>query len=148
MSHAKNSSRQLRTSTICETMKKIAVPLNGGWIAVPLQIIPYSTQEQRAQSRRPLRARALSFQGSHAITAIIAIITVVAIVLIISITAILSSPSSSCQDRQDRHDRIISIIAIISLLPSPPSRNRHEQQAVPSSSGLTSPGGTIVKNHI
>ena len=66
----------------------ITVRLGCVWIAAPPRHVPYPTQERGAQSRRPLRARAHNFQGSHAITAIVAIITVIAIILIIAITAI------------------------------------------------------------
>ena len=78
----------METSKIYEMMNHLAVRFGGRWIAVPLRIVPYSTQERGAQSRRPLRARAHNFPGSHAITAIVAIITVIAIILIIAITVI------------------------------------------------------------
>ena len=78
----------LETSKKIYKMMNLAVRLGGRWFAVPLRIVPYSTQERGAQSRRPLRARAHNFHGSHAITAIVAIITVIAIILIIAITAI------------------------------------------------------------
>ena len=78
----------METSKIYEMMNHLAVRFGGRWIAVPLRIVPYSTQERGAQSRRPLRARAHSFQGPHAIIAIVAIFSVTATILIIAITAI------------------------------------------------------------